>query len=169
MGSIPVANASPPKRLRFPRREIAIGLTLASGFTALVIALVFAWPTGPKVDQVDWVAAGRTSDFELLEPIRNTEHRFWLVRLGDEDFIALSAKSPHRGCTVPWRPEFEFMGKKGWFRDPCYGSTFAIDGTLEFGPSPRGMDQLPVLIVDGQVQVDTDPEDVILGPSVGPR
>ena len=53
--------------------------------------------------------------------------KFYLVRL-EEGFIALYQKCVHLGCTVPWRPEFEwpYEGQtvKGLFRCPCHGSTF---------------------------------------------
>jgi Rieske Fe-S protein len=144
MGSIPVANPSPPRRFVFPRRGIAVAVVLSAVVVGLVVVSAFAWPTGSKVDQLEWFNAGDTSDFAVNEPVRFQDHRFWLVRLDSGEFVALLTKSPHRGCTVPWRPDFEFMGKKGWFRDPCYQSTWDVTGTLVFGPSPRGMDRFPV-------------------------
>jgi hypothetical protein len=49
--------------------------------------LAVAWPTGSKVDRVSWFTAGPTSDFEVNEPARFPNHRFWLVKLGDDDFM----------------------------------------------------------------------------------
>ena len=167
MGSIPVANPSRPQRLRFPRRGFRAAVGLATLVLALIVALSFAWPSGSKVDQVSWFSAGRASDFAVNEPVRFPEHRFWLVKLGDDQFIALLTRSPYRGCTVPWRPDFEFMGKKGWFRDPCHNDTFSIDGSHVFGPAPRGMDRFPVRIEAGIVRVNV--KTVVEGPGGPPE
>lgn len=154
MRSIPVANPSLPRRLGLPRRGLRIAVVVATLVFALIVAISFAWPTGSKVDQVGWFNAGSASEFAINQPVRFPEHRFWLVRLESGEFIALWQKSPHRGCIVPWLPDFEFMGKKGWFRDPCYNSTWDVTGTLVFGPSPRGLDRFPVLVEDGTVRVN---------------
>jgi len=128
----------------------------------------FVWPTGSKVDEPVWFKAGSVSGFALNKPVWFKDQRFWLVKLGDEQFIALLSRSPRRGCTVPWRPDFEFLGTKGWFRDLCFQSTWDITGHLAFGPSPRDMDRFPLQIVGGKVQVLADPKHVILGSSGGP-
>jgi nitrite reductase/ring-hydroxylating ferredoxin subunit len=167
MGSIPVANPSPPQRLGFPRRGLRIVVVLATITIASIVVLSFAWPTGSKVDQVTWFTVGRASDFAVSDPVRFPEQRFWLVRLESGEFIALWQKSPYRGCTIPWRPDFEFMGKKGWFRDPCHNDTFAIDGAHVFGPAPRGMDRFPVRIDKGIVSVNL--QRVIQGPAGPPQ
>ena len=70
--------------------------------------------------------------------------------------LALWQKCPHLGCTVPWRPEFDFEGVKGWFRCPCHGSTYTKAGIRVFGPAPRPMDTFAVTVNgDGSVDVDT--------------
>jgi len=164
MGTIPVANPTPPRRLHLPRRGMRIAALLASVLMLIVVGFAVAWPTGSKVDQVGWFNAGPTSDFAVNKPVRFPDHLFWLVRLDSGEFVALLTRSPYRGCTVPWRPDFEFMGKKGWFRDPCHNDTFTIDGSHVFGPAPRGMDRFPVRVVDGAVRVKV--RTVILGPGV---
>jgi Rieske Fe-S protein len=162
MGSIPVANPSPPQRLRFPRRGLRIVVLVATVVAALIVALSYAWPTGSKVDQVTWFTAGATSDFAVNEPVRFPDQRFWLVHLGSGEFIALWQRSPYLGCTIVWRPDFEFAGKRGWFRDPCHSDTFAVDGSHAFGPAPRSMDRFPVRFDDGIVRVNVNT--VIQGP-----
>jgi len=70
--------------------------------------------------------------------------------------IALYQKCPHLGCAVPWRPEFEFGGAKGWFRCPCHGSTYTKGGLRVFGPSPRSLDTFALTRnADGSVTIDT--------------
>jgi hypothetical protein len=172
MGSIPVANPSPPQRLCLPRSGLRVAAVFATVVIASIVVLSFAWPTGSKVDQIAWLTAGSTSDFEINQPVRFREQRLWLVRLGDSEFIALKSTSPHAptpngGCVVAWRPDFEFMGKRGWFRDPCSGSTWDVAGDLAFGPASGGMDRFPVHIDDGIVRVNV--KSVIQGPGGPPE
>ncbi|MHB8575061.1 MAG: QcrA and Rieske domain-containing protein [Dehalococcoidia bacterium] len=70
--------------------------------------------------------------------------------------IALYQKCPHLGCTVPWRPEFDFEGVKSWFRCPCHGSTYTRGGVRVFGPAPRSMDTFDLTInADGSLTLNT--------------
>jgi cytochrome b6-f complex iron-sulfur subunit len=57
---------------------------------------------------------------------------------------------------VPWRPEFDFEGVKGWFRCPCHGSTYTKAWVRVFGPAPRPMDTFEVKVnADGSIEVNT--------------
>ena len=71
--------------------------------------------------------------------------------------LALYQKCPHLGCTVPWRADFDFGGKKGWFRCPCHGSTFTKEGgILVSGPSPRPLDTMAITFKPtGDITVQT--------------
>ncbi len=92
--------------------------------------------------------------------------RFWLVNLTEEQggpgLLALWWKCPHLGCTVPWKPNFQWpdpttgADKKGWFRCPCHGSTYTDAGIRVFGPAPRSLDTMDLTVsADGRVSVDT--------------
>ena len=85
------------------------------------------------------------------DPVAIPEGRFFLVNLaagttpnGENTpggLLALWRKCPHLGCTVPWRPDFTFLGRTGWFRCPCHGSTYTKEGgILVAGPAPRPLD-----------------------------
>jgi len=97
------------------------------------------------------------------DPVHVAEGRFWLVNIpaGEADspggLLALYQKCPHLGCTVPWRADFDFGGKKGWFRCPCHGSTFTKEGgILVSGPSPRSMDTMAIAFKPtGDITVQT--------------
>jgi len=89
------------------------------------------------------------------DPLRIIEGKFWLLNLepgttttGAETqggVLALWQKCPHLGCTVPYRPAFEFEARRGWFRCPCHNSTYTKEGgVLVFGPAPRSMDVFPL-------------------------
>ena len=153
MGSIPVANPAPVRRPHLSRRGLLVLALPLAVIALVVIGVAFAWPDGTPAPK--WVDAGGAESLTVNEPVRNTEGRFWLVKLESGEIIALSQRSTHLGCTVPWRPDFQFQGRKGWFRDPCGGSTWDIDGKITFGPAPRSMDRYRIEIRDDRVFVDT--------------
>jgi len=149
-----------PKRPLVSRRVFILG-GFWSGLMLAVVGIVgspldFMWPRklsgfgGPISVTKDRVPPSPES-----EPIRIVEGRFWLMNLapgvtpnGEETpggLLALWQKCPHLGCTVPWRADFEFQGRKGWFRCPCHGSTYTKEGgVLVAGPAPRPLDVFPL-------------------------
>ena len=92
------------------------------------------------------------------DPVRILEAKAWLVNLqpGEGIFgdlgepnpnggmLAMFQKCPHLGCTVPWLPNFDYGGEKGWFRCPCHQSTYTRAGIRVFGPAPRPMDTFEI-------------------------
>ncbi len=101
------------------------------------------------------------------EPRRHFVGKFWLVNLepgttpnGEKTeggLLALWTKCPHLGCTIPWRPDFKFSGRQGWFRCPCHGSTYTKEGgIIVAGPAPRPMDVFPIEVMnDLSIKVQT--------------
>jgi menaquinol-cytochrome c reductase iron-sulfur subunit len=73
----------------------------------------------------------------------------WIRRTGDgdKDFDARSAVCPHLGCAVGWD------AAKNNYLCPCHDSRFAIGGEKLTGPSERGLDSLPIEVVDGRLKV----------------
>lgn len=76
--------------------------------------------------------------------------KFYLCRLEDGGFLALSSKCTHLGCTVPW------IDKENLFACPCHGSTFDITGEILSVPAPRPLDMYRVFIENNTVKVDTN-------------
>lgn len=70
----------------------------------------------------------------------------FLVRTGKK-VVALSTICPHLGCGI------DFVADGGTFACPCHESSFAKDGSVAAGPSPRGMDELTSKVEDGKVLV----------------
>ncbi len=66
-------------------------------------------------------------------------------RVGPGQLDARSAVCPHLGCAV----SFDQAAKN--YLCPCHDSRFALDGAKLTGPSKRGLDKLPLQIVDGRV------------------
>jgi nitrite reductase/ring-hydroxylating ferredoxin subunit len=155
VGSIPVANPTPPRKLRLSRRALIAGLALLTVAVAIVGTTAFAWPNDSAPPTHEWVLLGNVDDLPVGEPVTLEEPDAYLVGLDGGRLFAFSRRSTHLGCTVVWRPDREFSGAKGFFSDPCGGALWAIDGTPAFGPAPRGMDRYPVAVVNGEVSVDT--------------
>ncbi len=75
--------------------------------------------------------------------------KFYLARLEDGGFLALSRTCTHLGCTVPWSPETR------QFACPCHGSDFDIRGEVIHAPAGRPLDVYRVFIENKTVKVDT--------------
>jgi menaquinol-cytochrome c reductase iron-sulfur subunit len=73
----------------------------------------------------------------------------WVRRLGPglKDIEARSAICPHLGCAVGW----DVAAKN--YLCPCHDSRFGVDGAKLSGPSERGLDTLPIDVVDGRLKV----------------
>lgn len=142
--------------------------TLTLAFVGLVgPSLDFAWPrkvagAARKV----FVSADRIPK-PGDDPVAIPEGRFFLANLepgttpnGEETpggLLAMWRKCPHLGCTVPWRSDFTFLARTGWFRCPCHGSTYTKEGgVLVFGPAPRSLDLFEIEPQDdGSIVVNT--------------
>jgi cytochrome b6-f complex iron-sulfur subunit len=123
------------------------------GLQGIVAFLVFFWPRKTSTFG-SRISVGQPSDFQLNEVRYFVQGKFYLVRL-QEGFMALYQKCPHVGCTVPWRADFQFEGRSGWFRCPCHGSTYDRTGQIVFGPAPRPMDYMRMSSEGGRLFVDT--------------
>ncbi len=75
--------------------------------------------------------------------------RFYLARLDDGGFIALSLRCTHLGCSINWHED------KKRFICPCHSSAFYINGEVQNPPAPNALDYYPVIIESGYVKVDT--------------
>ena len=85
--------------------------------------------------------------------------RGYLVKVDEEEVLALSEVCTHLGCRVP------YIDENGQFECPCHGSKFTREGNYIEGPAPRGMDEYAIEVVDGVIEIDTT--DVIAGPAAG--
>jgi len=71
----------------------------------------------------------------------------WVRRTAPDKIVALSAICPHLGCAVGWDPG------AGNFLCPCHDSRFSPEGQKLTGPSERGLDELPLQVVEGRLQL----------------
>lgn len=71
----------------------------------------------------------------------------WIRRTAPDKIVALSAVCPHLGCAVGWD------ASAGNFLCPCHDSRFSPEGAKLTGPSERGLDELPLQVVEGRLQL----------------
>src|SRR4051812_34956143 len=71
----------------------------------------------------------------------------WIQRTAPDKIVALSAVCPHLGCAVGWDVS------AGNFLCPCHDSRFSPAGDKLTGPSERGLDELPLKVVEGRLQL----------------
>jgi cytochrome b6-f complex iron-sulfur subunit len=127
----------------------ALGLVAAAEFAAVLTA--FLWPRakGEGDQQTSVLEAGPVAEFTPASVTAFPKGRFYLVRLADGGFLALSSRCTHLGCTVPWNE------KTQTFPCPCHASKFDMTGNVLDPPAPRALDLFPVRIEAGVVKVDT--------------
>lgn len=145
------AAASEPSRRSF-LSNLWIGLGLVA--LAELVAIVFAFLRSNKskareADSDAMVTAGVVNKFEVNSVTAFVRGRFYLARLEDGGFLALSRKCTHLGCTVPW------VEKEMKFACPCHASAFDITGEVINSPAPRPLDIYPIFIENNIVKVDT--------------
>jgi len=63
----------------------------------------------------------------------------------DQDIIVFSAICPHAACLIRKNDE--------GFGCPCHNSSFASDGSILSGPSPRSLDRLNTKVQNGHLYV----------------
>jgi menaquinol-cytochrome c reductase iron-sulfur subunit len=131
---------------------------------AIPIVRYLLYPISVTGDSSGWSNLGPSSQFESIsEPVSHMltvrQNDGWLesdakrpvyITKGSRDGAlngveVLTAVCPHLGCTVQWSE------KTRQFLCPCHGSVFSPDGARIAGPTPRGMDTLPIEIRHGDL------------------
>jgi len=137
------------------RRSFLNKLWMGLGLLALieVIALVVAFlkpgnPMGKGVSEARIITAGPVEEFPLDSVTAFVRGKFYLARLADGGFLALSRKCTHLGCAVPW------ISDKKRFECPCHASEFDIRGEVIRPPAPRALDIYRLHIENNVVKVD---------------
>ncbi len=130
--------------------KIWLGLGAIAGIEVLGISINFLLHSAKdkEKDLSSYMIAGKVDDFKLgsVTPFRSG--RFYLSRLNDGGFVALSLKCTHLGCSVGWnKTEDKFIC-------PCHSSVFEINGNVASPPAPRALDLLPVVIENGIVKIN---------------
>ena len=138
------------------RRSFFTKLWVFLGIIALaeLIAVLFGYfkPRKQATSTTDTeaiITAGSIDKFIPGTVTAFVRGRFYLARLKDGGFLALSRKCTHLGCALPW-----VAGKKK-FVCPCHASSFDIRGVVVSPPAPRALDIYHLYIENNIVKVNT--------------
>ena len=118
----------------------------------IAVAINFFRPQPPETGNQDnntIVIAGPVERFEPGTVSAFVKGKFYLARLEDGGFLAMSRRCTHLSCTVPW------VSSENKFICPCHSSEFDIRGNVTQAPAPRALDLYPIDIRNNIVQVDT--------------
>jgi cytochrome b6-f complex iron-sulfur subunit len=147
---------SPEKEPATSRRSLLTKLWVLLGIVALaeLFSLVFAFfkPRKQKISAVNRdaiIIAGPLESFLPGTVTAFVRGKFYLARLADGGFLALSRTCTHLGCTVPW------VATENKFICPCHSSEFDITGEVISPPAPRALDIYQVTIENNVVKIDT--------------
>jgi len=140
----------------YSRRSFLSKLWLLLGALTLaeVVALVIAFfrPRKPRASAGEpdaIVVAGPVDSFEPGTVSAFVRGKFYLSRLEDGGFLAMSRSCTHLSCTVPW------VAGENRFICPCHSSEFDIRGEVISPPAPRALDLYLVTIENNVLKVDT--------------
>jgi nitrite reductase/ring-hydroxylating ferredoxin subunit len=138
-------------RRRFlSRLWIGLGFFALIEFTGLVIAYLRPGKTDEKSGELGAIIeAGHVERFALNSVTAFVRGKFYLCRMKDGGFLAVSRKCTHLGCTVPW------LDKEKRFACPCHGSAFDITGEVISPPASRALSIYHLFIENNIVKVDT--------------
>ena len=142
--------AEPTRRSLLNILWIILGGVALAEFVA--VAFAFLRPRkskagGANADSI--ITAGAVERFRPNSVTAYVRGKFYLVRLENGGFLALSRTCTHLGCTVPW------VEKEMTFACPCHGSAFDITGNVLDAPAPRALNIYPITIENNIIKVDT--------------
>ncbi|HYM09033.1 MAG TPA: ubiquinol-cytochrome c reductase iron-sulfur subunit [Terriglobales bacterium] len=153
-------------RRRFLTR---LSIILGSLSAALVVVPSIGFLLGLRKSPRVWRTVGKLDDFKIGSTVNvsfedtsplpwsgvTAQTAAWLRRETDQQFIAFSMICTHLGCPVRWLADADL------FMCPCHGGVFYGDGRVASGPPPKPLNQYPVRIYEGQVQILTSPAPII--------
>ena len=142
--------ASSSRRSFFTKLWIFLGIV---ALAELVIVLVsYFQPRKQAKDNASAktiITAGSIDKFDPGTVTAFVRGKFYLARLADGGFLALSRTCTHLGCTVPW------VAAQNKFICPCHSSEFDMMGEVISPPAPRALDIFEITIENNIVKVDT--------------
>ena len=140
----------PSRRAFLNKLWMGLGILALIEFFVLILAYLRPGRSRITTDSVaEVIEAGPVEKFTPHSVTAFIRGKFYLCRLEDGGFLAVSRKCTHLGCTVPW------ADKEKQFICPCHASVFDIRGEVISPPAPRPLDIYPVFIENNIVKVDT--------------
>ncbi len=146
----PISTPEPSRRNFLRILWIGLGILALIEFVGVVFA--FFKPRRPSLKEGDFgnlIEAGTVESFDPESVTAFIRGKFYLSRLKNGGFLAISRKCTHLGCTLPWDSE------KKQFICPCHASAFDITGDVVNPPASRALDLYETYIENGIVKVNT--------------
>lgn len=138
------------------RRKLLGNLWKGLGVVALMefigVSVAFLLPGEGSTDgeqSREFVNAGNVDQFAPGSVTAFIQGQFYLTKLENGKFIALSRRCTHLGCTVQW------VASENRFICPCHGSSFDKAGRVITSPAPRALDRFNVVVEHRMVKVNT--------------
>jgi Rieske Fe-S protein len=140
-----------------PRRRVLVLLGTTAGVLALGSGLggLLAACAGPPVTVVldvdpDTLEPGTPAEIAFTVTLggATVDASVWLVRKASGEVVGFDPRCTHGLCGYRW------SGSQHRFLCGCHEGQFALDGSVLAGPPARPLDQLPVRVVGGTVEVD---------------
>lgn len=138
------------------RRSFLNKLWLVLGGLAFaeLMAMVFTYfrpakPAARTTGEDSIITAGPVENFAPGTVSAFVAGKFYLARLQDGGFLAMSRRCTHLSCTVPW------VAAENKFICPCHSSEFDIRGEVANPPAPRALDLYRIDIRNNVLSVDT--------------
>ena len=129
---------------------MGLGILALMEFSGVIAAYLHPRKARPKSGEFGTVfEAGQADTFPPNSVTPFIRGKFYLCRLEDGGFLAVSPKCSHLGCTVPW------LDKEKEFVCPCHASAFDITGEVISPPAPRALDIYRLFLENNIVKVDT--------------
>ena len=152
-------NNNPEKEPASSRRSLLTKLWVLLGIVALaeLLGIVFAFlkPSPKKssaVDRAVIIVAGPVDNFQPGTVTAFVRGKFYLARLEDGGFLALSRSCTHLGCIPLFKPT---AGQNDWgdsvpsdwaggWHCPCHGSYYDMSARVVNGsPAPHNLHVMP--------------------------
>ncbi len=137
------------RRLFLQKLWKGLGVLVSLEFVAVIFGFLFSGKSSEnEFKPKQLIEAGNVDSFNpgTVTPFRGG--RFYLARLADGGFMALSIRCTHLGCSINWEDD------KKRFACPCHASAFLINGEVQNPPAPKALDYYPIIIESGKVKVD---------------
>jgi cytochrome b6-f complex iron-sulfur subunit len=142
--------AEPTRRSLLNILWIVLGGVALAEFVAVAFAFLRPRKAKTGLEKAgSIITAGAVERFRPDSVTAFVRGKFYLARLENGGFLALSRTCTHLGCTVPW------VEKEMTFACPCHGSAFDITGNVLDAPAPRALNIYPITIENNIIKVDT--------------
>lgn len=158
--------------VQITRRRLMMAVSIGAGALAAALAGVpllgfFISPMLRKYPPV-WRDVGPLDQFQVGDTVKvnlltsdglpwdgpSQTVGAWLRRNNQDNLTVYSSKCTHLGCPVRWLASTEL------FMCPCHGGVYFKDGDVAAGPPPQPLQQFPVRIQNGRVEVQWKVEHV---------